>query len=79
MAKISFARIPTVSLRRALGIKARAPGAFQLCVKGKLTGGTFAKPPVGMGGRNNIAVRQALYDAAKACGANIKKPRPGGK
>jgi hypothetical protein len=30
-----------------------------------------------MGGRNNVAVHQAMYDAAAQCGARIKKPRPG--
>lgn len=79
MAKISFARVPTVTVRRALGIRARRPGAFQLCVKGKLTGTSYAKPDVGQGGRNNVAVWQAMYNAAKACGANVKKPMPGAK
>lgn len=74
---ISLKNVPTVSLRRALGIQARRPGAFQACVGGALKGGTFAKPPKGMGGRRNVAVHQALYDAAKSCGANIRKPRPG--
>lgn len=77
MAMISFARVPTVTVRRALGIKARRPGAFQLCIKGQLTGKSYPKPPVGQGGRNNVTVWQALYDAAKSCGANIKKARPG--
>lgn len=78
MAKISFGRVPTVTARRVLGIPARRAGAFQICIKGKLTGKTYAKPPVGMGGRNNVAVHQAMYDAAKGCGANVKKARPGG-
>ena len=77
MAKISFGRVPTVTVRRALGIPARRPGAFQICVKGKLTGKKYAKPPEGTGGRNNVEVHQAMYDAAKACGADVKKPRPG--
>jgi len=78
MAKISFGRVPTVTARRVLGIPARRAGAFQICVKGKLTGKTYAKPAAGMGGRHNVAVHQAMYDAAKACGASVKKPRPGG-
>jgi hypothetical protein len=77
MAKRSFGAVPTVTVRRALGIKARRAGAGQICVKGQLTGKTYAKPPEGMGGRNNIAVQQALYDAGKACGFNITKKRPG--
>ena len=79
MAKVSFARVPTVTVRRVLGIPARRAGAFQICVKGHLTGKSYSKPAVGMGGRNNVVVWQAMYDAAKACGANIKKPRPGTK
>ena len=79
MAKVSFARVPTVTARRVLGIPARRAGAGQICIKGKLTGKTYSKPPVGMGGRHNVAVHQALYDAAKACGFDVKKPRPGGK
>lgn len=78
MAKISFAKVPTVTVRRALGIKARQPGAGQLCIKGQLSGKKYAKPPDKMGGRNNVAVRQAMYDAAKACGFKVTKPRPGG-
>lgn len=78
MAKVNFARVPTVTLRRALGIKARRAGAFQNCIKGQLTGKRYSKPNKGMGGRNNVAVHQALYDAGKTCGAQITKPRPGG-
>jgi hypothetical protein len=55
------------------------PSGKNACVKAKLKGKTYAKPEVGQGGRNNIAVRQAFYDAAKACGFDIKKPRPGSK
>ncbi|MEM2905026.1 MAG: hypothetical protein QW587_04725 [Candidatus Bathyarchaeia archaeon] len=79
MAKISFGKVPTVTVRRVLGIPARRPGKFQLCVKGQLSGKTYEKPPKGMGGRWNIEVWQAMYDAAKACGATVKKPRPGAK
>lgn len=78
MAKISFGRVPTVTARRVLGIPARRAGAFQICIKGQLSGKTYAKPPKGMGGRNNVAVHQAMYNAAKSCGANVKKPMPGG-
>ena len=76
MAKISFGRVPTVTARRVLGIPARRPGAFQLCVKGKLSGKKYSKPPVGMGGRNNVEVWRAMYDAASACGAKITKKKP---
>lgn len=79
MAKISFGRVPTVTLRRALGIKARRAGAGQICIKGELTGKKYAKPSIGMGGRNNVAVHQALYDAAKKCGFKVTRNRPGSK
>jgi hypothetical protein len=47
-------------------------------MKGQLKGKSYAKPPVGMGGRNNIQVRQAFYDAAVSCfHGNVKKPKPG--
>jgi hypothetical protein len=78
MAKISFARVPTVTVRRALGIKARRAGAGQICIAGQLKGKSYAKPAPGTGGRNNVAVHQAMYDAAMACGFKVKKPRPGG-
>jgi len=78
MAKLSFARVPTVTVRRVLGIRARRPGAGQLCIKGHLSGKKYSKPPKGMGGRNNVAVWQAMYDAAKACGFAVVKPKPGG-
>lgn len=76
MGMASFAKVPTVSLRRALGIRARRPGKFQNCVGGTLKGKTYSKPPVNMGGRNNVEVHRAFYDAAKSCGANVKKARP---
>jgi len=78
MAKISFARVPTVTVRRVLGIQARRPGAFQLCVRGQLKGKTYPTPPPGMGGRWNVEVWRAMHDAARACGARVVKPRPGG-
>ena len=67
MAMRSFAHVPTVTVRRALGIKARRAGAGQICMKGQLKGKKYATPPVGMGGRNNIEVRRAFYNAAKTC------------
>jgi len=77
MAMISFAKVPTVTVRRALGLRARRPGAYQLCIRSKLKGKKYPTPPKGMGGRWNVEVWQAMYDAAKACGANVRKPRPG--
>jgi len=76
MAMISFGKVPTVTVRRVLGIRARRPGAGQLCIKGQLSGKKYPKPPTGQGGRNNVEVWRALYDAGKACGFAIVKPRP---
>lgn len=76
MAMVSFGKVPTVTVRRVLGIRARRPGAGQLCIKEQLTGKKYPTPPVGMGGRNNVEVWRAMYDAAKACGFAVVKARP---
>ncbi|MDP2729119.1 MAG: hypothetical protein Q8O55_01395 [Dehalococcoidales bacterium] len=64
------------SLRRAVGIPGHRPSGKNACVGAALRGKSYAQPPPGLGGRNNVAVRQAFYDAAKSCGFNIKKKRP---
>lgn len=83
MAMKSFGSVPTVTVRRILGIQARKPGNFQRCIGAALKDGTHASAPVGMGGRNNKDWQGKFYDAAKGCGGstrsgsvNIKKPRP---
>jgi len=69
---------PTVkTIRRAFGIQGHRPSGKNACVGAALKGKTYAKPPEGQGGRNNVAVRQAFYDAAKGCGFKINKKRPG--
>jgi hypothetical protein len=71
---------PTVkSLRRAFGIPGHRPSGKNACVAKELKNKTYSTPAAGMGGRNNMSVRQAFYDAAKKCGFDIKKPRPGSK
>lgn len=64
------------SLRRAVGIPGHRPSGKNACVGAALKNKTYSKPPAGLGGRNNLAVRQAFYDAAKGCGFNIHKKRP---
>lgn len=59
---------PTVySLRRALGLKARRASARNACIGAQLRGKKYAKPPAGMGGRNNKAVRDAFTSAVRTC------------
>jgi len=69
--EVKFARV-------LVGMKGHRPSGKNACIGAALKGKTYATPAPGMGGRNNIAVRQAFYDAAKSCGFNIKKKRPGG-
>lgn len=75
--KLNLTGIEVKAARVLVGMKGHRPSAKNACVGAALRGKEYAKPPAGMGGRNNIAVRQAFYDAAKACGFNIKKKRPG--
>lgn len=77
MAKLNLQGIEVKAARVLVGMKGHRPSAKNACVGAALKGKTFSKPPDGMGGRNNVAVRQAFYDAAKSCGFNIKKKRPG--
>lgn len=68
----------TVRFARVLvGMRGHRPSAFNACIGAALKGKTFSKPPAGTGGQLNKAVHQSFYDAAKSCGANIKKKRPG--
>ena len=55
------------SLRRAVGMKARRPSPRNACIGAALRGKSYAKPAPGMGGRNNMAVRQAFISAVKGC------------
>ena len=76
--KLKLTGIEVKAARVLVGMQGHRPSAKNACVGAALRGKTYSKPPAGMGGRNNIAVQQAFYDAAKSCGFNIKKKRPGG-
>jgi hypothetical protein len=77
--KLNLQGIEVKAARVLVGMKGHRPSAKAACVGAALKGKSYSKPAAGMGGRNNIAVRQAFYDAAKGCGFNIKKKRPGTK
>ena len=55
------------SLRRAVGLKARRPSGRNACIGASLRGRSYSKPPVGMGGRHNQAVRAAFSAAVRSC------------
>lgn len=74
--KLKLTGIEVKAARVLVGMQGHRPSAKNACIASKLKGKTFAKPTVGMGGRNNVAVHQAFYDAAKECGFNVKKKRP---
>ena len=75
--KLNLTGIEVKAARVLVGMKGHRPSGKNACVGAALKGKTYAKPMAGQGGRNNVAVRQAFYDAAKSCGFNIKKKRPG--
>jgi hypothetical protein len=75
--KLNLQGIEVKAARVLVGMKGHRASGKNACVGAALKGKTFAKPAAGQGGRNNVAVRQAFYDAAKSCGFNIKKKRPG--
>ncbi len=76
--KLNLQGIEVKAARVLVGLKGHRPSGKAACIGKELKGKTFSKPPAGQGGRHNVAVHQAFYDAAKACGFNIKKPRPSG-
>lgn len=76
--KLNLSHIELKAARVMVGMKGHRPSGSSACVGAALKGKTYAKPPPGRGGRHNVAVHQAFYDAAKSCGFNIKKKRPGG-
>jgi hypothetical protein len=75
--KLNLQGIEVKAARVLVGMKGHRASGKNACVGAALKGKTFAKPAAGQGGRNNVAIRQAFYDAAKSCGFNIKKKRPG--
>lgn len=71
MARIKMAQVaglPVRTLRRLVGIPAHAPSAFNACVGAQLRGKSYPKPPAGMGGQKNPAVRSAFTAAVRSCG-----------
>lgn len=77
MAKLNLQGIEVKAARVLVGMRGHRPSGFNACVGAALKGKTFSKPPAGQGGRHNKAVQQSFYDAAKSCGAQIRKKRPG--
>lgn len=71
MARLKISEVEVRAARVLLGMKGHRPSGFNACVGGRLKGSTYAKPPVGTGGRHNIEVRRAFVQAAIACGANV--------
>lgn len=74
--KLNLSGIEVKAARVLVGMKGHRPSGASACVGAALKGKTYAKPPAGRGGRHNVAVHQAFYDAAKSCGFNIRKKRP---
>ncbi len=65
--KLNLSGIEVKAARVLVGMRGHRPSGFNACVANHLKGKTYAKPPVGMGGRNNKAVRAAFIDAVHAC------------
>ena len=55
------------SLRRAAGMPSKRASGFNACIGGQLKGKSYSKPPPGMGGRHNAAVRSAFTSAVRSC------------
>ena len=77
--KLNLQGIEVKAARVLVGMRGHRPSGFNACVGAALRGKRFASPGPGRGGRLNTAVHQAFYDAAKSCGANIGKARPGSR
>ena len=65
--KLNLQGIEVKAARVLVGMKGHRPSAFNACVAGQLKGKSYAKPPVGMGGRHNKAVRSAFVSAVNSC------------
>jgi hypothetical protein len=74
VAKVKTANWPIMSLRRVLGMKARKPSSFNICVAGHLADKKYATPAKGTGGRNDERIRSAFASAAAQC-AGKRAPR----
>lgn len=77
MAMASFANVPTVSLRRALGIRARRPSAYASCIGARLRGGKHPSAPPGAGGRRNVGWQNAFVQAGQGCRGATRGARRG--
>jgi hypothetical protein len=65
--KLNLQGIEVKAARVLVGMKGHRPSAFNACVGAQLKKKTYAKPPAGMGGRNNKAVRSAFVSAVNSC------------
>ena len=65
--KLNLQGIEVKAARVLVGMKGHRPSAFNACVGAQLRGKTYAKPPVGMGGRHNKAVQSAFIQASNSC------------
>jgi hypothetical protein len=65
--KLNLQGIEVKAARVLVGMKGHRPSAFNACVGGQLKKKTYAKPPVGMGGRNNKQVRENFIAAVRSC------------
>jgi hypothetical protein len=75
--KLKLTGIEVKAARVLVGMQGHRPSAKNACIGAALKGKTYAKPPQGMGGRNNKAVHQAFVDAARGCGFKIVKTTVG--
>jgi hypothetical protein len=65
--KLNLQGIEVKAARVLVGMKGHRPSAFNACVGGALRKKTYAKPPVGMGGRHNVQVHNAFTQAVQGC------------
>lgn len=73
MPKLKLSGVEVKAARVLVGMKGHRASAKNACIAGKMKGQKFAKPAVGMGGRNNPAVHKAFVQAGKDCGMKISK------
>lgn len=65
--KLKLTGIEVKAARVLVGMKGHRPSGFNMCVGSQLKKKTYAKPPVGMGGRHNKAVHAAFIAAVHSC------------
>ena len=56
----------TVTVPSPMRFKKRS-SRYNACIGAQLKGKSYAKPPVGMGGRRNKAVQSAFISAVNSC------------